>query len=145
MFFEASASILALSREAEKRMIEIPKPGQSVRGSRSGAPIMALFDLLGRRWAMGVLWTLSTSGPSTFRELQDLCETISPAVLNQRLKELQAAKFVEKTAHGYAATGLGELVYAQLLPLREAALAWASALNEEDASTKREMRKTAGG
>ena len=94
-------------------MIEIPKPGQSVRGSRSGAPIMALFDLLGRRWAMGVLWTLSTSGPSTFRELQDLCETISPAVLNQRLKELQAAKFVEKTAHGYAATGLGELVYAQ--------------------------------
>jgi DNA-binding HxlR family transcriptional regulator len=92
---------------------------------------MALFDLLGRRWAMGVLWTLSTNGPLTFRELQELCETISPAVLNQRLKELRAAKFIEKAARGYAATELGEHVYGQLLPLRETALAWASALNEE--------------
>lgn len=112
-------------------MTEIPMPGQRVRGSRSGAPIMALFDLLGRRWAMGILWTLSNSGPSTFRELQKLCETISPAVLNQRLKELQAGKFVEKTDRGYAATELGMRVYRCLLPLREAALAWTSALNDQ--------------
>lgn len=112
-------------------MTAIPKPGQKVRGSRSGAPIMALFDLLGRRWAMGVLWSLSESGPSTFRGLQELCETISPAVLNQRLKELLAAKFVEKTDRGYAATELGNRVYRCLLPLRETALAWGSALNEE--------------
>lgn len=91
---------------------------------------MALFDLLGRRWAMGVLWGLSQSGPLTFRELQERCETISPAVLNQRLKELQAARFVEKTDRGYAVTELGKRVYRCLLPFRETASAWASALNE---------------
>ena len=117
-------------------MVEIPKPGQKVRGSRSGAPIMALFDLLGRRWAMGVLWTLSMSGPLTFRELQARCETISPAVLNQRLKELQEARFVEKTGSGYAATELGQLVYTRLVPLREAASSWRQVLNEELALTE---------
>ena len=43
-----------------------PLPGSPVRGSRSGAPVMALLDLLGRRWAMGVLWTLCEGGPATF-------------------------------------------------------------------------------
>src|SRR6476661_3199434 len=115
-------------------MVEIPKPGQKVRGSRSGAPIMALFDLLGRRWAMGVLWTLCLHGPSTFRELQHLCETISPAVLNQRLKELQEARFVQKTPRGYAPTDLGELVQQQLVPLREIAQLWARTLDKEKSS-----------
>ena len=92
---------------------------------------MALFDLLGRRWAMGVLWTLSSHGPLTFRELQSRCETISPAVLNQRLKELRAAKFIEKTDHGYAATNLGLRIYMQLLPLRDAASVWREVMARE--------------
>ena len=112
-------------------MVEIPKPGQKVRGSRSGAPIMALFDLLGRRWAMGVLWTLCLNGPSTFRHLQQSCETISPAVLNQRLKELQAAGFVEKTPQGYAVTEFGMRIQKQLVPLREIANLWARTLENE--------------
>lgn len=112
-------------------MVEIPKPGQKVRGSRSGAPIMALFDLLGRRWAMGVLWTLCMHGPATFRELQNLCESISPAVLNQRLKELQEARFVEKTPGGYAPTELGRRVQNQLVPLREIAAVWAQTLDND--------------
>ncbi|HEX4736873.1 MAG TPA: helix-turn-helix domain-containing protein [Allosphingosinicella sp.] len=95
---------------------------------------MALFDLLGRRWAMGVLWTLCLNGPSTFRQLQHLCETISPAVLNQRLKELQAAHFVEKTPQGYAPTGLGKRVQMQLVPLREIANLWARTLEKENGS-----------
>lgn len=106
----------------------IPVPGTPVRGSRSGAPIMALFDLLGRRWAMGVLWTLCEIGPSTFRRLQERCETISTAVLNQRLKELQAAKLVERTPDGYAPTALGRRVYKDLVPLGRTAGAWAEVL-----------------
>ena len=47
--------------------------------------MMALLDLLGRRWALGVVWQLCQGGPCTFRELQNRCETISPAVLNARL------------------------------------------------------------
>src|ERR1043166_5346486 len=35
-----------------------PRPGAPVRGSRTGRPIMALMDLLGRRGALRVLWVL---------------------------------------------------------------------------------------
>ena len=31
---------------------------RGVRGSRSGRPIMALLDLLGRRWSLRILWEL---------------------------------------------------------------------------------------
>jgi DNA-binding HxlR family transcriptional regulator len=106
----------------------IPRPGQSVRGSRSGAPIMALFDLLGRRWAMGVLWTICEQGPLGFSRLEELCETISPAVLSQRLKDLQAAQVVERTVDGYAPTELGRRIHRELVPLGETAKVWARAL-----------------
>ena len=106
-------------------------PGRPVRGSRSGAPVMALFDLIGRRWAMGVLWTLAEIGPATFRELQDKCETISPAVLNQRLKELQAAQLVQKVASGYEVTGIGKEIYRHLVPLGSTAKVWAKRLQDD--------------
>ena len=99
---------------------------------------MALLDLLGRRWAMGVLWTLCLNGPSTFRHLQQLCETISPAVLNQRLKELQEARFVEKTPQGYAVTNLGTEIQKQLVPLREIAILWARILEHEEGEERGE-------
>lgn len=89
---------------------------------------MALFDLLGRRWAMGVLWTLCETGPSTFRKLQENCETISPAVLNQRLKELQAAQLVTRTDEGYAPTPFGCEIHALLVPLGQSAHRWPAVL-----------------
>lgn len=113
----------------------IPLPGASVRGSRSGAPIMALFDLLGRRWAMGVLWTASDIGPTTFRELQRRCETISSAVLNARLKDLQAAGFLVRTVSGYVVTPLGHRVVRDLLPFHATARIWADTLAAADQSS----------
>ncbi|WP_428645435.1 winged helix-turn-helix transcriptional regulator [Roseibium sp.] len=110
-------------------MTEIPVPGKAVRGSRSGSPIMAMFDLLGRRWAMGVLWTLTERGPLTFRALQDACETISPAVLNARLKELRAAGFLTQGDGGYQVTDFGEEVYKALLPLSKVSKKWADLLS----------------
>jgi len=107
-------------------------PGEPVRGSKSGAPIMALFDLLGRHWAMGVLWTLNEIGPSTFRRLQEECETISPAALNTRLKELQAAGFVHRVEGGYATTDLGLRLYDQLCPLGDFSKDWAKHLNSHN-------------
>lgn len=115
-------------------MTKIPRPGQPVRGSRSGAPIMALFDLLGRRWAMGVLWTLAEVGPVTFRGLQTACESISPAVLNQRLKELQTAGLVHRVESGYAVTELGAEIYGQLVPLGSTAKKWAANLPEKEST-----------
>jgi DNA-binding HxlR family transcriptional regulator len=95
---------------------------------------MALFDLLGRRWAMGVLWTLCAGGPATFRKLQERCETISPAVLSQRLGELRESGFVTKGTEGYAATDLGRRLYEQLVPLGETARAWGALLETERGS-----------
>jgi DNA-binding HxlR family transcriptional regulator len=113
---------------------KIPVPGKSVRGSKSGSPIMAMFDLLGRRWAMGVLWTLSEQGPCTFRALQDACETISPAVLNSRLKELRAAGFVELGDSGYQVTALGAEVYNALLPLSRVSKEWADVIAPQESA-----------
>lgn len=115
--------------------MKIPVPGKAVRGSQSGSPIMAMFDLLGRRWAMGVLWTLSEQGPSTFRALQSACETISPGVLNARLKELQMAGFVTLGADGYRVTELGEAVYRALIPLSQTSKRWAEWLSRKNAET----------
>ena len=114
-------------------MAKIPAPGTPVRGSRSGSAIMALFDLLGRRWAMGVLWTLSEQGVSTFRELEAACQSISPAVLNTRLQELRTAGLVEKVDGGYAATPIGEEIYQCLLPLSKISRKWARLLRETPA------------
>jgi DNA-binding HxlR family transcriptional regulator len=91
---------------------------------------MALLDLLGRRWAMGVLWTLSESGVSTFRDLEAACESISPAVLNTRLRELRMAGLVAKVDGGYAVTKIGEEVYQCLFPLSNTSKKWAKLLRE---------------
>jgi len=109
-------------------MSQTPKPGRPVRGSRSGVPVMALLDLLGRRWTMGVLWNLGKGGPCTFRELQERCEAISPTVLNSRLKELREAGLVEHSHEGYRATPTGHELYALLVPLGVWAKRWAAKL-----------------
>jgi DNA-binding HxlR family transcriptional regulator len=109
-----------------------PTPGRPVRGSRAGYPIMALLDLLGRRWAMGILWTLCRDGPGTFRELQARCGGVSPTVLNTRLKELRQAELAERTdEEGYRATALGRELYDVLEPLKDWSNVWARALGRK--------------
>lgn len=93
---------------------------------------MAMFDLLGRRWAMGVLWTLSEQGPCTFRSLQAACETISPAVLNARLAELRAAGFLKHGDRGYEVTEMGRDIYEALLPLSAVSKLWAASLEKPE-------------
>jgi DNA-binding HxlR family transcriptional regulator len=103
--------------------ISIPRSGKPVRGSRSGQPIMVLFDLLGRRWALGIIWNLH-EGACTFRELQTRCESVSPTVLNTRLKELRATGIVVNTSEGYALTEDGQNLYLYLEPLGVWAADW---------------------
>ncbi len=91
---------------------------------------MATFDLLGRRWAMGIIWHLN-KGPATFRALQEHCETISPSILNSRLKDLREAGLIEKTPQGYALTALGDELYALLQPLADWSIRWAEELSQE--------------
>jgi DNA-binding HxlR family transcriptional regulator len=109
----------------------IPKPGRPVRGSTSGAALMALFDLLGRRWAMGIVWNLY-AGPATFRALQAACErksgTISPSILNSRIKDLQEAKLVARSLEGYELTEQGRRLFELLEPLEPWSRKWAKEL-----------------
>lgn len=102
----------------------IPFPGRPVRGSASGRPVMALFDLLGRAWAMGVVWQLS-DGRCTFRELQGRCEGVSPSLLNQRLKELRGTGLVDHDGSGYALTPLGEELFERLDDMGSWSKRWA--------------------
>ena len=101
-----------------------PKPGQKVRGSNSGQPIMAIFDLLGKRWALGIIWQLGHDS-LTFRQLQDRCDTISPGVLNTRIKELREADIIERSLDGYLLTSRGNELRQALTPIGNWACTWA--------------------
>jgi len=98
-----------------------------VRGSASGRPIMALLDLLGRRWALRVIWELREA-PLSFRALQAACEGMSPSVLNQRLAELREALIVEAGEEGYALSTRGRELLQLFGPLERWARDWAGAL-----------------
>jgi DNA-binding HxlR family transcriptional regulator len=103
----------------------IPRPGVAVRGSRTGRPVMALLDLLGRRTALRILWELSRADRAlTFRALESAAET-NPALLNTRLKELRASGLVFHDADGYRLTANGLELVKRLLPLVEWADEWA--------------------
>jgi DNA-binding HxlR family transcriptional regulator len=102
------------------------KPGKPVRGSKSGRPIMALLDLLGRRWTLRILWELRHGESMSFRDLRAACDNLSPTVLNKRLQELREAKIVELIdGAGYQLTENGITLLQALLPLNDWATQWA--------------------
>jgi DNA-binding HxlR family transcriptional regulator len=103
-----------------------PIPGQPVRGSRSGRPIMAAFDLLGRRWVLRILWELRDE-PVGFRALQQQCDDISPTVLNTRLGELREAGLIwQGDARAHALTALCQDLYRALKPLQAWSERWSA-------------------
>jgi DNA-binding HxlR family transcriptional regulator len=105
--------------------MSIPIPGTPVRGSKTGVPIMALFDLLGRTWALGVLWQLQ-NGPYTFRGLQERCDSISPSILNARIKDLREAAIAERTINGYQLTDRGNKLIELIRPFGNWSREWAT-------------------
>jgi len=85
---------------------------------------MALLDLLGRRWALRIIWELRLER-LTFRGLQQRCEGLSSSVLNRRLSELREAGIVEHEDGGYALSGEGRLLLEAYAPLQAWAERWA--------------------
>jgi DNA-binding HxlR family transcriptional regulator len=94
---------------------------------------MALLDLLGRRWALRILWELRTGEP-TFRELQQLCGSVSSSVLADRLRELGEAGLVGHSGNGYTLTPSGRDLLARLLLLEEWAAHWRPAVTADSGS-----------
>ena len=85
----------------------VPRPGAPVRGSATGRPLMAAMDLLGRRWALRILWELR-DGPLGARALRARCDRMSSSVLYERLGELTGAGLITRDEAGdYLLTGLG--------------------------------------
>jgi DNA-binding HxlR family transcriptional regulator len=101
------------------------KPASTgTRGSRTGRPIMALLDLLGRRWCLRILWEMR-DGPLTSRALRTACDEASPTVLQARLTELREAGFVTLAeAGGYGLTPLGQDLCETFMPLHRFAERW---------------------
>ncbi|MEU7141877.1 helix-turn-helix domain-containing protein [Nocardia sp. NPDC046473] len=113
--------MIASESEANKT----PVIGGPVRGSQTGRPIMVLLDLLGRRWALRMLWELRDGRAVTFRELQALCGGVSASVLNDRLRELREARVVAAEPDGYQLSADGLDLVAALAPLQVWVQRWA--------------------
>ena len=107
---------------------QTPKPGVAVRGSTTGRPIMAALDLLGRRWALRVVWELVPSRAG-FRELQARCGDMSASVLNTRLNELRDTGIVTLDSDGrWELTRLGRELVDALKNLEFWSAGWAKEL-----------------
>lgn len=106
----------------------VPRPGRAVRGSTTGRPLMAAFDLLGRRWALRILWELR-DGPLGARSLLGRCDGLSSSVLYGRLRELRVAGLIIQEESGaYGLTDLGASLRSALKPLDSWANEWAEKL-----------------
>ena len=102
----------------------VPQVGHEAGGqvADDDRPVRELFDLLGRRWALRVVWELRTEA-LTYRELAARIPDMSTSVLTQRLRDLRAARLVEhERGIGYMVTPQGRDLLAQLAGVREWAL-----------------------
>jgi len=100
------------------------RPGRPARGTRTGRPLLVAFDLLGRRWALRVLWELRDDHLG-FRALQQRCEGMSSSVLRDRLAELVVAGLLETDEVGrYGLTHQGQALLVALKPLSRWAEHW---------------------
>jgi len=93
----------------------------------------AIFDLLGRRWAMRLLWELR-DGRVGFRALQGRCG-VSSSILGNRLRELAATGLVDSEGGTrYGLTPLGRELVMAMRPLVRWAADWEGAVTAIDDS-----------
>lgn len=85
----------------------------------------AALELLGRRWALRVVWELRDGEPASYGELRERCDGMSTSVLRDRLVELADARLVAQADDGtYALTRQGTSLVAALQPLEPWARRW---------------------
>lgn len=86
---------------------------------------MAALDLLGRRWALRILWELR-AGPIGARALRERCDGMSSSVLYERLRELRAAGLVRRDdSDRYRLSKEGDSLGSAIEPLDRWATRWA--------------------
>jgi len=105
---------------------------------------MALLDLLGRRWALRVIWELRDAASPNFRELQRRCGGVSSSVLAARLRELAEARVVQRAVDGYVLTSTGRDLLERLRPLEQWSAHWTNQLAGSGGATPRGVDIPAG-
>jgi DNA-binding HxlR family transcriptional regulator len=85
---------------------------------------MAALDLLGRRWALRVLWELR-DGPLGARDLRQRCDSMSSSVLYERLRELDAAGLIAQREGQYELSDQGRSLGTAISALDTWAEEWA--------------------
>jgi DNA-binding HxlR family transcriptional regulator len=99
-----------------------------VRGPKSSRSIIALLDLLGRRWTLRIVWELN-GREMTSRALREACDDVSPTVLHARLSDLRSTGLVELIpASGYRLTTKGRSLCASFKPLVKFAGQWGKSI-----------------
>jgi DNA-binding HxlR family transcriptional regulator len=114
---------------------ESPRAG-SAATSGNGRPdpvcpdFHAAIELIGRRWAGAILWSLNER-PHYFAELTASVPGLSDRLLSRRLRELEKAGLVERSVSdgvparvSYALTDKGHSLEPALAELTEWARAW---------------------
>jgi DNA-binding HxlR family transcriptional regulator len=96
----------------------------------SSPSVLALLDLLGRRWALRILWELRAE-PLSFQRLQARCDSMSTSVLSQRLSELRESQLIEKDQDGaYRLTEHGSVLLARLDGIDDWTRQWSELLGQ---------------
>lgn len=93
------------------------------RESVTAPPLAELFDLLGRRWTLRILWEL---GDRTlpFNDLRRAVGGMSQSVLVTRLTDLFGAGLVADVPGGYRLTSVGRSLVQELHPMAGWATRW---------------------
>lgn len=121
-----------MSKTVKLCVSNTPLPGRPVKGSESGRPIMAALNLLSRRWVLRIIWELRKK-PRGFREMQALCDRMSPNTLSTRLGELKEAGIVEHNEAGdWTLTDLGRGLGPAMKALSSWSSEWADAIERGD-------------
>jgi len=103
---------------------------------KSNRPIMALIELLSKKWVLRILWELRQS-PCTFRELQARCGDISPTTINKRVKDLHEAKLLDKsTERGYCLSEMGDEFIDLFAPIYQFSERWVERKNNTHSKEK---------
>jgi DNA-binding HxlR family transcriptional regulator len=93
--------------------------GPADHATASDPALLALFDVLGRRWALRVIWELRAEA-LTYRDLASRIPGMSTSVLTQRLRDLRMAGLVEHArGSGYQLSSDGTDLLARLIGLRD--------------------------
>jgi DNA-binding HxlR family transcriptional regulator len=93
---------------------------------QKSCPVARTLDVVGERWTILILRDLFLKGPRRFQDFQESLVGVAPNTLSARLKDLEAAGFIERKVYsehpprlGYHLTEKGKSFGPVMRALRE--------------------------